>query len=152
MSSVANRVMSTSCNIIMCGSFSPITFAHLHAMEIARDCLKDRGINVQKGYLSPVSDGYAKKDLAPANHRAAMIAAAVETSDWLELSSWEIEQPGFTLTLKALQEIKKITDDSIPLYLVGGADLVASMNIPNVWHDEDVRRKLKTWKNNIHNN
>ena len=141
----------TSCNIIMCGSFSPITVAHLHAMEIARHCLKAYRIIVKKGYLSPVSDDYGKKDLAPAKHRAAMISAALKKSDWLKLSSWEIDQPRFTKTRKALQKIKKITDDSIPLYLVAGADLVASMNIPNNWDDEDVRRELLTWKN-IHNN
>lgn len=122
----------------MCGSFSPITYAHLRIMEIARDCLKEKGITVQRGLLSPVSDEYKKKDLVAANHRVAMVTAAVESSDWLEVSTWEIEQAGFTLTLKALQEIKKQIDSTTPLYLVGGADLLASMNIPNVWAEADV--------------
>ena len=133
-------VSMSTCNVVMCGSFSPITYAHLRSLELAKDCLLSRGVEVKKGLLSPVSDGYKKNDLVGAAHRVAMINAAVDGSPWIQISTWEVEQPGFCLTYLALQEIQKSTDPDVPLRLVAGADLLASMNTPNVWSDSDVRQ------------
>jgi nicotinamide mononucleotide adenylyltransferase len=41
------------------------------------------------GYLSPVSDGYAKPGLAPWYHRVDMCALACADSSWIMVDSWE---------------------------------------------------------------
>ena len=125
-------------NLIMCGSFSPITYAHLRNFEQAKDMLQEQGIVVERGILSPVSDGYRKKDLASAEHRVAMIRLAVADSDWLEVNTWESDRKDFVLTYQALGEIKKTLNSDADLVFLCGADLLASMAIPNVWSDNDV--------------
>lgn len=130
--------MDNTLNLILCGSFSPITYAHLRTFEQARDKLKAKGITVNRGIISPVNDDYGKKDLATANHRVEMIRLAIEDSDWLEVNTWEIDQPKFVLTYDALIEIKKLVDPNTQLALLCGADLLHSMTIPNVWSDEHV--------------
>ena len=126
-------------NIVLCGSLSPITNAHLRSFEDAKDTMALRGVTVKRGILSPVSDAYKKTDLAPASHRLAMCRLATEGS-WIQVSSWEADQEGYTPTLYALRVIQKDTDPDIPLYLLGGADLLHSFTVPGVWAEADVRK------------
>uniref|UniRef100_F7ACU1 Cytidyltransferase-like domain-containing protein n=2 Tax=Ornithorhynchus anatinus TaxID=9258 RepID=F7ACU1_ORNAN len=57
---------------------------------------------VIEGILSPVNDGYGKKDLAAARHRIAMARLALQTSDWIRVDTWESEQETWTETVKVL--------------------------------------------------
>lgn len=57
------------------------------------------GINVDRGVISPVHDGYRKPDLAPFEHRFEMARLAAESSDWIEVTPWEGQQANFTATL-----------------------------------------------------
>lgn len=61
-----------------------IYITNVKILEIARDYLNDdERFEVIGGFISPVSDGYAKKDLAPASHRCRMAELAVRGSDWI---------------------------------------------------------------------
>ncbi|KAG5461734.1 MAG: hypothetical protein BJ554DRAFT_6023, partial [Olpidium bornovanus] len=64
--------------------------------EIARDYVRENtGFEVIGGYISPVSDGYKKKGLEAAAHRARMCTLAVESSPWLMVDEWECSNPEF---------------------------------------------------------
>lgn len=53
--------------------------------------------------ISPVGDGYAKKDLASGEHRREMLRLALRDSDWIRLSTWELRQQAWTRTRCSLQ-------------------------------------------------
>lgn len=56
--------------LVACGSFSPITFAHMRMFEMAQDyCRQNTNFEVVAGYLSPVGDGYRKIGLVSASRR-----------------------------------------------------------------------------------
>ncbi|XP_012146971.2 uncharacterized protein LOC100881101 isoform X2 [Megachile rotundata] len=90
--------------LMSCGSYNPPTNMHLRMFEIARDHLHRMGTHiVVGGVISPVHDAYAKKELASATHRCAMLRLALQNSDWIKLSSWETRQNGWTKTRISLQ-------------------------------------------------
>ncbi|KAM9604899.1 nicotinamide/nicotinic acid mononucleotide adenylyltransferase 3 isoform 2-T3 [Trichechus inunguis] len=89
--------------LLACGSFNPITNMHLRMFEVARDYLHQTGVyQVIKGIISPVNDNYGKKDLVAAHHRVAMARLALQTSDWIQVDSWESEQAQWMETVKVL--------------------------------------------------
>lgn len=55
------------------------------------------------GVVSPVHDSYGKNSLVPAKHRSSMVKLALQTSDWIRMSDWEIEQDQWTRTRLTLQ-------------------------------------------------
>ncbi|XP_072026696.1 nicotinamide/nicotinic acid mononucleotide adenylyltransferase 1-like isoform X2 [Amphiura filiformis] len=90
--------------LLACGSFNPITNMHLRMFEIARDYLQRLGkYQVIGGLVSPVNDAYAKKDLISGKHRAEMCKLALQSSDWVKTSTWELERDCWTETAKVLK-------------------------------------------------
>lgn len=55
------------------------------------------------GIISPVHDGYGKKELESATHRLTMIRLALQSSDWIKLSDWESRQETWSKTKQVLQ-------------------------------------------------
>ncbi|KAG8197399.1 hypothetical protein JTE90_013519 [Oedothorax gibbosus] len=106
MTSLKNRVI-----LLSCGSFNPITNMHLRLFELARDFLHgtDR-FEVVGGIVSPVNDGYKKKDLICAKHRCEMVNLALTDSQWIKLDCWECDQEGWTPTAKVLEHHQSVLD------------------------------------------
>lgn len=110
------------------------------------------GFEVIGGYLSPVSDGYKKKGLAPANHRIRMCEIATEnTSKWLMVDPWEAESPTYITTARVLDhfdyEINHVmggvectdgTRKPAKIVLLAGADLIQTISTPDIWDAKDV--------------
>ncbi|KPM40254.1 hypothetical protein AK830_g6306, partial [Neonectria ditissima] len=138
--------------LVACGSFSPITYLHLRMFSMARDHARNEGFEVVAGYLSPVSDGYSKKGLAPARHRIEMCKLAAEnTSKWLAVDPWEAESPTYIPTARVLDhfdyEINEVMggvecpDGSrkrARVVLLAGLDLIQTMSTPGVWGERDL--------------
>ncbi|KOX80677.1 Nicotinamide mononucleotide adenylyltransferase 1 [Melipona quadrifasciata] len=98
------KMAPTRVILMSCGSYNPPTNMHLRMFEIARDHLHRMGTHVVVGgVISPVHDAYAKKDLAAATHRCAMLRLALQNNDWIYLSTWETRQNGWTKTRITLQ-------------------------------------------------
>ncbi|XP_017878130.1 uncharacterized protein LOC108623826 [Ceratina calcarata] len=98
------KMAPTRVILMSCGSYNPPTNMHLRMFEIARDHLHRMGTHiVVGGIMSPVHDAYAKKELASATHRCAMLRLALQNSDWIQLSAWETRQNGWTKTRICLQ-------------------------------------------------
>ncbi|XP_026479107.1 nicotinamide/nicotinic acid mononucleotide adenylyltransferase 1 isoform X2 [Ctenocephalides felis] len=96
--------MSNKVILLACGSFSPPTPMHFRMFELARDYLHSMNIcSVIGGIASPVHDAYSKEGLAPSSHRCQMLKLALQSSDWIKLSSWECQQEGWSRTRVILQ-------------------------------------------------
>uniref|UniRef100_A0A6G1SQI4 Nicotinamide-nucleotide adenylyltransferase n=1 Tax=Aceria tosichella TaxID=561515 RepID=A0A6G1SQI4_9ACAR len=138
--------MASSHVLISCGSFNPITVMHLRMFELARHHLKTKkGINVEKGVISPTNDCYAliKPSLSPATHRLAMIRLALRDVDanWIVCDDWETKQNEWIRTLPALRHYSGVYGNN--LKLLCGADLLESFLIPNLWSDEHIEEILR---------
>ncbi|XP_078032488.1 uncharacterized protein LOC144467527 isoform X1 [Augochlora pura] len=168
--SEAEEEMAPTRVILMsCGSYNPPTNMHLRMFEIARDHLHRMGTHiVLGGVISPVHDAYAKKELASATHRCAMLRLALQNSDWIRLSNWETRQNGWTKTRLTLQHHQNLlnsvlfdpnnlnhiptedlewipenvrnSDDHNPIQikLLCGADLLESFGTYDLWAEEDI--------------
>lgn len=120
------------------------------------------------GVISPVHDAYAKKELASASHRCAMLQLALQNSDWIRLSTWETRQNGWTKTRLSLQHHQNLLNSAlfdsnnlnhalmedlewipqsvrsssdhtpIQIKLLCGADLLESFGTCDLWAEEDV--------------
>ncbi|CAI4225372.1 unnamed protein product [Auanema sp. JU1783] len=137
--------------LVVCGSFNPPSIMHLRMLEISKDHLRKCGTNVVQGILSPVADNYAKPNLVKAQHRLAMVRAAVQTSDWIKADDWECSQKSWTRTLPVLSHIRgrlrgELGDD-INVALVVGGDVVESFpvilsNGEKLWDPQDIRKLI----------
>lgn len=94
-----------------------------------------------------------------------MARLAVQSSSFIRLSKWELEQEQWTRTCKVLHGYKNlikeygasavprpdwISPDCTPqdlegasIYLLCGDDLVDSFNVPDLWSEADVRMIYK---------
>ncbi|KAK3181744.1 Nicotinamide/nicotinic acid mononucleotide adenylyltransferase 1 [Lecanicillium sp. MT-2017a] len=138
--------------LVACGSFSPVTFLHLRMFPMAADHSRNEGFEVVGGWISPVSDAYKKRGLAPASHRIRMCQLAAEnTSKWLMVDPWEAESPTYIPTARVLDhfdyEINHVmggiectdgTRKRAKIVLLAGADLIQTLSTPGVWDARDV--------------
>lgn len=132
---------STPIALVLCGSFSPITFMHLRALEEARLAVEARGnAEVIAGYISPVHDDYGKSSLIPATHRIAMCSLAARQSNWIQVAEWESLQETWTPTHRVLnafkEELMKSVGSSVKVLLVMGSDVLLTFLDGHSWTEE----------------
>ncbi|XP_071626500.1 uncharacterized protein Nmnat isoform X1 [Temnothorax longispinosus] len=110
----ARKMAPTRVILMSCGSYNPPTNMHLRMFEIARDHLHRMGTHVVVGgVISPVHDAYAKKELASATHRCALLRLALQNSDWIRLSTWETRQNCWTKTRMCLQHHQNLLNSML---------------------------------------
>lgn len=79
--------------LVACGSFSPITYAHMRMFEMANDyCRQNTNYEVVAGYLSPVGDKYKKPGLLSSARRLESISM-VAPSDSLRAVAFPLLFP-----------------------------------------------------------
>ena len=117
------------------GTFDPVHNGHLVAALAARHAL-----NLDEVLMVPARDPWQKKAqaLAPAEDRLAMLEAAVEGIDGLEVSRLELDRPGPTYTADTLDELSR-REPAPDLFLIVGADAAADIG---TWHRPDAIRQL----------
>jgi nicotinate-nucleotide adenylyltransferase len=103
------------------GTFDPVHVAHIVAAVEAR-----RALDLDRVVLVPAGDPWQKRSsvTAPATDRLAMVAAAVEGIEGLEVSPLEVERDGPSYTYQTLEALSA-PDRS--LFLIVGADVAATM-------------------------
>jgi nicotinate-nucleotide adenylyltransferase len=119
------------------GTFDPIHVGHLVAAVNARHALAlDRVLFVV------ANQPWQKEDRSPtpAEHRLAMVEAAVAGAPGLEASRLEIDRGGETYTADTLETLAA-EDSSRELFLVVGADVAGALSS---WRRLDVVRRLAT--------
>ena len=122
-------------------------------MEAAKDYLsvETESFEVVAGFLSPVNDAYGKKDLQYGGHRLDMTRLAVESSDWLSVATWEMEQPQWSRTYSVLDAAHTYLNEAlrpkfkreVHVKLVCGADLLAACLDAQVWPLSDLQKVFR---------
>uniref|UniRef100_A0A8C4Q4S8 Nicotinamide/nicotinic acid mononucleotide adenylyltransferase 2 n=1 Tax=Eptatretus burgeri TaxID=7764 RepID=A0A8C4Q4S8_EPTBU len=105
--------MSENCKthaiLLACGSFNPVTRAHVHMFETARNFLHQTArYIVIGGIISPVHEGYRKQGLISSQHRLSMCQLAVQNSDWIRVDPWECYQETWQPTCNVLQHHREL--------------------------------------------
>ncbi|GJD08652.1 Glutamine-dependent NAD(+) synthetase [Galdieria sulphuraria] len=112
--------------LVNCGSFSPITLAHLILMESAYNFAHYSGLQVLGGYLSPVHDSYNKPGLIT--------------------NSWECCRSEYSPTFLVVEHFRSQLDlvygVNIQLAFVCGSDLYRSLFNSDIWPKNHVERLL----------
>ena len=103
------------------GTFDPVHVAHVVGAVEAR-----RALALDRVVLVPAGDPWQKRGsvAAPAVDRLAMVEAAVEGIDGLEVSSLEVERQGPSYTYQTLEALAA---PDRQLFLIVGADVAATM-------------------------
>jgi len=142
--------------LVACGSFNPITLLHLRLFEEAKNFLDlvDGSFQVILGLLSPTHDEYARAKpnivFASAEDRLAMARAAVTSSNWIDVASWECEQKHWTTTYATLtaycnyinQHLGATPDNEVRIKLLCGSDTLHAMLNDKIWPRERLLRLL----------
>ncbi|HEY3140177.1 MAG TPA: nicotinate-nucleotide adenylyltransferase [Acidimicrobiales bacterium] len=104
------------------GTFDPIHVAHVVAAVEAR-----RALGLDRVLLVPAGDPWQKRGLvsAPASDRLAMVEAAIEGIDGLEVCGIEVERSGPSYTADTLEAL---SGPGRELFLVMGADVAAGLS------------------------
>eukprot|EP01121_Diplochlamys_sp_Union-15-3_P004468 TRINITY_DN14662_c0_g1_i1.p1 TRINITY_DN14662_c0_g1~~TRINITY_DN14662_c0_g1_i1.p1 ORF type:complete len:131 (+),score=19.46 TRINITY_DN14662_c0_g1_i1:38-430(+) len=79
--------------LVSTGSFNPLHKMHVHLLEVAKKHLEKNGFAVIAGYLSPSHDLHvmcklSNEDVILAPDRCSLIRDSIESSSWIDLSSW----------------------------------------------------------------
>lgn len=118
------------------GSFNPIHFGHLRAAEEDREAL---GLDLV--YFVPAASPPHKAagELAPAEHRLAMVRLATKGNRHFMASDVEIRRTGSSYTIETIRYFLATLRQPASLYLLMGADQFAELA---TWKDPDelVRR------------
>ncbi|HCC06916.1 MAG TPA: nicotinate (nicotinamide) nucleotide adenylyltransferase [Clostridiales bacterium] len=115
------------------GSFNPLTLAHMDVVEKVLNLDE-----IEKVILLPLSDGYAKEDLAPAWDRYELIKECYKNDSRVKISSFDIRSGKQLTTVEYMDVFAEILEDD--LVFVMGADNL--MDFPR-WNDTD--RLLKNY-------
>ncbi|KAL6078148.1 Nicotinamide/nicotinic acid mononucleotide adenylyltransferase 1 [Balamuthia mandrillaris] len=121
--------------LITTGTYSPVHRMHLHVFEAAKKLLEEKhGFQVVAGFVSPSHDEYVwqklETDGITGYHREAMLQLATKDSDWISVSSWELNQPYFqsmykaTLALHGLLREEFAEQEELQVMYLCGADLI----------------------------
>ena len=103
------------------GTFDPVHVAHIVAAVETR-----RALGLDRVVLVPAGDPWQKRGTvaAPAADRLAMVRAAVDGIDGLEVSPLEVEREGPSYTYQTLEAL---SGPGRELFLIVGADVAATM-------------------------
>jgi nicotinate-nucleotide adenylyltransferase len=113
------------------GSFNPIHFGHLRAAEEDREAL---GLDLV--YFIPAASPphKASGDLAPSEHRLAMVRLATKGNRHFMASDVEIRRTGSSYSIETIRHFLATLRQPATLYLLMGADQFAELD---TWKDCD---------------
>ncbi|CEF62838.1 Nicotinamide mononucleotide adenylyltransferase 1 [Strongyloides ratti] len=118
--------------LLSCGTFNPPTYGHLRMMEGAKDYIESvTGCTVIKGFLSPVSDYYQKKEKISSEHRIKMLDLALKTSSWLNVHTWESKRDTWSRSIEIITQLYKEYShvNNLKVALVLGGDVFDSFTV-----------------------
>lgn len=112
------------------GSFDPVHHGHLIVARVAAEALGLTEVRFVPAREQPFKVG---RHGAPAHHRAAMLALAIEGAAGFALESAELERKGPSYTVDTLRALRA-REPGIRLTLLLGADAAAELA---AWHSAE---------------
>jgi nicotinate-nucleotide adenylyltransferase len=122
---------------VLGGTFDPVHVAHLAAAVNARAVLRLDRVLLVVAHQPWQKSG---RRLTPAEHRLAMVEAAVEGRDGLVASRLEIDRGGDSYTADTLEQLHH-EDPDRELFLIVGSDVAADLD---TWKRPEVVARLAT--------
>ncbi len=119
------------------GSFDPVHHGHLLVGRVAAETLGLDSLRFVPAREQPFKRG---RHGATADHRAAMLALAVQGSPGLEVERAELDRPGPSYTVDTLRALRD-KEPGIELTLLLGADAAAELG---AWHQAAEIPRLAT--------
>lgn len=114
---------------VLGGTFDPVHRGHVMMAEEARDRLAlDEVLLVPAGR----SLTHQPDEIAPDEHRLAMLRLAIDDLPRIKVSTIEIDRPGPSYTVDTLTELLKIYGESTAVYFILGWDSL--IQLPR-WHE-----------------
>ncbi len=123
---------------VLGGTFDPPHVGHLAAAVAARDELALDRLLLVVANRPWQKEGH--RDIAPPADRLAMVAAAAEGLERIEVSRLEIDRGGPSYTVDTVEELRRSSEPA-EIAVVVGADLVPSLP---TWERVDELRALAT--------
>ncbi|MBV8981660.1 MAG: nicotinate (nicotinamide) nucleotide adenylyltransferase [Acidimicrobiia bacterium] len=119
------------------GTFDPVHNGHLAAAVNAR-----RALALDRVLVVPARDPWQKQDrrLAPVEDRLAMLEAAFDGVDGVEVSRLELDRPGPTYTADSVEELHAARPED-EIFLIVGADAASDLE---TWDRPEVMRDFTT--------
>lgn len=113
---------------ILGGTFDPVHLGHLQMAAEAKEKL-----TLDRIKLIPSFYSYHRQDPGiDADHRAAMLALALQGVDGLEIDRVELDRKGHSYTIDTLYYFRDALGSDIPIVLLLGEDAFASFH---QWHE-----------------
>jgi nicotinate-nucleotide adenylyltransferase len=112
------------------GSFNPVHWGHLHIALLAREAAELDRVLFLPAAIPPHK---ISSDLAPAEHRWAMLEGALETEPHTELCNLELTPGGPRYTVDTLDRLKRDHEDW-DLHFILGTDSLAELS---TWKDPE---------------
>ncbi len=114
---------------VLGGSFDPVHLGHLHAASVVR-----RALGLSRVLLVPCARPPHKphRDLAPAEHRVAMLRLAVAGIEGLEIGMQELERGGVSYTIDTLRALASGSPPLAPVFALG-SDALAELPTWKQW-------------------
>lgn len=120
---------------IMGGTFNPIHNGHIALAEAAY-----KTFSLDKILFMPSGKSYMKQHVLENEKRVAMVAKAIESVPYFELSTIEVERSGNTYTSETLQQLTQQNPD-IQYHFIMGADSLFHIE---QWKNPEVIFELST--------
>lgn len=120
---------------IMGGTFNPIHNGHIALAEAAY-----KTFSLDKILFMPSGKSYMKQHVLENEKRVAMVAKAIESIPYFELSTIEVERSGNTYTSETLQQLTQQNPD-IQYHFIMGADSLFHIE---KWKNPEVIFELST--------
>ncbi len=116
---------------ILGGTFNPIHFGHLRmAQELAAALAMDE-VKFIPSAKPPHKDSVA----ASAEHRAAMVQAAIADNAQFTLDTLELKRNGASYTIDTLISLRESLDKGTALCLMMGSDVFINLNTWHRWQE-----------------
>jgi nicotinate-nucleotide adenylyltransferase len=118
------------------GSFNPIHLGHLRSAEEVREALA-----LDLVYFVPAASPPHKPDgeLAPAEHRLAMVRLATKGNRHFMVSDIEVRRTGRSFTIETVRYFLSTLRQPAPLFLMMGMDQFLEFD---TWHEADELARL----------
>ena len=100
------------------------------------------------GIISPVSNGYGKASLIPAEERLEMCRLASGGHPFITVEPWEALKSEWTPTLQVLKHFNQEICKEIPnvkVMLLCGSDFVEAFREPTIWNPVSLKELIETF-------
>jgi len=116
---------------ILGGTFDPVHYGHLVAGEEARHALSLERVIFVPSARPPHKPGYS---VSAPEHRLAMLNVAIADNPYFEISTVDVDRPGYSYTVDTIALLQRQLGPDAELFFILGEDALADLP---TWHEPE---------------